>query len=119
MRFLLDEMYPASIADGLRARGRDAVAVVERMELRNVPDADLFALAQTEKRAVVTENVGDFVVLASEYDGRGEVHHGVVFVHARRYPRVRSSTVGAMVTALDELAARMPGDEPTSLRHWL
>ena len=119
MRFLLDEMYPASIAEGLRARDHDAVAVVERMELRNTPDADLFALAQAEKRAVVTENVGDFVVLANAYDGRGDAHYGIIFVHARRYQRVRPKTIGAMVTALDALASAVSGEQATSLRHWL
>jgi hypothetical protein len=53
--------YPPSIADGLRARGHDTVAVVERPELRSLSDPDVFAHAQGEQRTVVTENVADYV----------------------------------------------------------
>jgi predicted nuclease of predicted toxin-antitoxin system len=119
MRLLLDEMYSAAIAEGLRERGHDAVAVVERIELRNVQDAELFAAAQAEQRTVVTENVPDFIAIANDHDLRGKAHHGVVLVHPRRYPRSVERTIGAIVTALDELAQRIPGEQPTSLRHWL
>lgn len=119
MKLLLDEMYPASIAEGLRDRGHDAVAVVERPELRNLADSDLFAAAQAESRAVVTENVADYVPIANGFDGRGEAHYGLVLAHPRTYPRGRSRTIGTMVAALDELARRFPRAEATSLRLWL
>jgi hypothetical protein len=117
LKLLLDEMYPASIADGLRARGHDAI--VERPELRNVSDPDVFAAAQSEGRAVATENVRDCVAIANEHDARGKAHHGLVLVHPARYPRGKSRTIGAMVTALDELGRRLASDEATSLRTWL
>lgn len=119
MRLLLDEMYPAGIADGLRARGHDAVAVVERAELRNMSDAEVFAAAQSERRAVVTENVPDFVPIASDHDAAGRAHHGLVLVHARKYTRGKPRTIGAMVAALDALASRHPADDATSMREWL
>lgn len=119
MRILLDEMYSASIAAGLRERGHDAVAVVERLELRNIPDTELFAAAQSERRTVVTENLADFIEIANDHDVRGTAHQGVVLVHPRRYPRNVARTVGAIVTALDALALQHRGDQPTSLRHWL
>ena len=116
MKLLLDEMYSAAIAEGLRQRGHDAVAVVERPELRNVADADLFAVAQTEGRTVVTENLDDFVAIVNDHDGRAQPHHGVVLVHPRRYPRGHRRTIGAIVTALDELASGASGQQPVSLR---
>lgn len=119
MRLLLDEMYPADIAEGLRARGHDAVAVVERPELRGVSDSDVFAVAQRERRAVVTENVVDFVPIANHRDARRESHHGLVLVHPRIYPRGSRRSIGAIVTALDALAGRHPDDTPTSMREWL
>lgn len=119
MRLLLDEMYPPSIAEGLRARGHDAIAVVERSELRALSDADVFATAQREGRAVVTENVRDYAPLANENDVRGWPHHGLVLVHPATYPRGQARTIGAMVTALDGLAAELPSDRPTSVRRWL
>jgi hypothetical protein len=119
VRLLLDEMYPATIAEGLRERGHDAVAVVERPELRNVPDDELFALAQAEQRVVVTENVRDFVPIVNDHDLRGDAHHGVVLVNPRRYVRGSPRTVGAMVRALDVLAGTLSSARPTSVRHWL
>jgi hypothetical protein len=119
LRLLLDEMYPPSIAEGLRARGHDAVVIVERHELRNLADPEVFAAAQSERRAVVTENVADYVPIANDHDARGRAHHGLVLVHPARYPRGRARTIGAMVTALDELARRFRSGEATSLRTWL
>lgn len=119
MRFLLDEMYPHAIAAGLRRRGHDAVAVTERADLRTLADGDLFAFAQGERRAVVTENVDDFALLANSYDGRGTKHFGLILVPAGTYPRGSPRTIGRMVSTLDQLAGRFLGDDPTSLRHWL
>lgn len=117
MKLLLDEMHSKGIADGLR--GHDAVAVVERPELRNVSDPDVFAAAQGERRTVASENVPDFVPIANDHDARGQAHHGLVLVHQRRYPRGNPRTIGVMVTALDALASRYPADDATSMREWL
>lgn len=119
MRLLLDEMYSMAIAEGLRRRRVDAVAVTERPELRNISDADLFAAAQQEQRAMVTENIRDFAPIANDYDARGLAHHGLVLVHPGTYPRGSSRTIGAMVSALATLVREMRESEPTSLRHWL
>jgi hypothetical protein len=116
---LLDEMYWAAVADGLRTRGHDAVAVVERADLRARLDPDLFAAAQAERRMIVTENLADFQRIADDYDKRGAAHFGIVLVSPSSYPRSSPRTIGRMVTALDALAGEFPADEPTSLRHWL
>lgn len=119
MRVLLDEMYPHSIAAELRRRDHDASAVTERPELRTTPDPDLFATAQRERRAIVTENVRDFVVIATERAHRGEEHFGLILVDPGKYPRGSPRTPGRMVTRLDKLLADHPGAEPTSLVLWL
>ncbi len=119
MRLLLDEMYPSSIATALRKRGHDVVAVVERRELRGLRDSDVFAVAQDERRTVVTENVADFVPLANELDARGVAHHGVVLVPPAKYRLGDRRTIGALVGALDALLHADPSDAPTSLRSWL
>jgi Domain of unknown function (DUF5615) len=112
-------MYPQSIAEQLRDRGHDASAVVERSELRALADTDLFALAQTEQCAIITENVPDFIIIANDYDERGQVHHGVVLVPPSSYPRSDPRFVGRMVTALERLLEEHPDTAATSQRHWL
>ncbi len=116
---MLDEMYPPATAEQLRARGHDVDAVAGRSELRALADTDLFALAQAEERAVVTENIPDFSVIADEYDQRGHTHHGLVLAAPGSYPRGNPRTIGRLVAALDELLGERPGRAPTSLRHWL
>lgn len=119
MKLVLDEMYPAAVAEQLRRRGHDAVAVTERTELRNIPDVDLFAAAQEEGRAIVTENVRDHVPIAARYAARAEQHFGLVLVDAGKYPRGAPRTVGRLVTALDKLLKAQRADEATSFTHWL
>lgn len=119
VKLLLDEMYPPAIAEQLRDRKHDADAVTERAELRTRADADLFALAQSEQRAVVTENIDDFSAIAGDHDQRGQAHFGLVLVSHSRYPRSSPGTIGRMVTALDRLLGEHPEATPTSVRHWL
>ncbi len=118
MRLLIDE-YSSAIAVQLRERGRDVQAVTERIELRALPDADLFELAQQEQRSLVTENIDDFSVIASGYDQRGRAHFGLVLAARASYPRGNTRTIGRMTAALDRLLDKHPDDAPTSLRHWL
>lgn len=119
VKLLLDEMYTSVIAEQLRGRKHDADAVIERAELRARSDADLFELAQRERRAVVTENIDDFSVIADDHDLRGQAHFGLVLVPPSRYPRSSPGTVGRMVTVLDQLLGEHPEETPISLRHWL
>lgn len=119
MKLLIDEMYSSAIAAQLRDRGHGAEAVTERAELRALPDADLFALAQQEQRALVTENIDDFSVIANGYDQRGIAHFGLVLVPRAGYPRGSDRTIGRMTAALDQLLGEHPEDTPTSLRQWL
>lgn len=119
MKLLVDEMYPPVIAEQLRSRGHDVDAVTARRDLRSLSDADVFAAAQRERRAVVTENIGDFSTIADAADERGHAHHGLILVDPAKYPRGRARTIGRMVTQLDTLLNDHRGDEATSLRHWL
>src|SRR5215470_6448818 len=112
-------MYPAALAEQLRRRGLDAVAVTERKELRSLADAAIFTVAQDERRAIVTENVADFVLLGEEADQRGRAHHGIVLIDPAKFPRGQERTIGRLVKALEKLIASFPGDEAVSLRHWL
>jgi hypothetical protein len=112
-------MYPAAIAEQLRGRGHDVDAVTARAELRSLPDADVFAAAQQERRVVVSENIGDFSGIADAADQRGHAHHGLILVDPAKYPRGNRRTIGRLVTQLDRLLDDHPRDDATSLRHWL
>lgn len=62
MKLLLDEHLSPTIAEELRRRGHDVVAVIE-VGLRQQPDVALLAWAVDESRAVVTANYADFRAL--------------------------------------------------------
>ena len=111
-------MYPAAIAEQLRRRGLDVSAISERPELRSLSDEDLFTVGQSEGRAVVTENIDDFSVIANRADERGLAHFGVVFVSPSAYPRNHERTVGRLVSQLDRLLDECPSDEATGSRYW-
>ena len=119
MRLLIDEHYPPSIAEQLRERGHDAVAVQEEADLRGTIDQDLFAEAQRRKSAVLTENAADYMILDAEYRARQVAHWGVVLTSNRTFPRGKATTVGALVKALDELLRTAGSEGPSSQVIWL
>jgi hypothetical protein len=121
VRLLLDEMFPAAIAERLRdGHGHDVVAVCERPWLRGRPDDEVFAAAQEDGRAVVTENVSDYRLLGRQWEARGQIHQGLVFTTIRRYPRHQPRTIGRLVTALARLLDAEPEPAPPSNREiWL
>lgn len=119
MKLLIDEHYPPSIAEQLRERGHDAVSVQEESDLRGMTDPDLFAEAQLRNSAVLTENVADYLVLDAEYRGRHLAHWGLVLTSNRTFPRGKSTTVGALVKALDELLREADSEDQSSKVIWL
>lgn len=109
LRLLLDEHFSPAIARQLRSRGNDVVAARERVELHGLDDRELLALATTERRAIVTENVADFAELHRQSVVRGDPHAGLVFTSPRRFPRTRRA-IGRLVRGLDRLVAEGPND---------
>jgi predicted nuclease of predicted toxin-antitoxin system len=108
-RLLLDEHISPEIARQLRSRGHDVLAARERDDLHGLPDPDLLAVATTEHRALVTENVADFVELHRQAVIRGSSHAGIVFTSPRRFPR-RKRAIGRIVRALDALLTDGPSN---------
>lgn len=111
-RLLVDEMYPARLAEALRSRGHDAEAVVEQSELVGRRDPRVLTAALEDERCLVTENVRDFAVLAQEVP-----HAGILLVSAGRWPRSRSG-IARMAVAIDRMIVdgRLPGKDEVS---WL
>jgi hypothetical protein len=116
VKLLLDEMLSGRIAEQLRQRNHDTIAVEESDGLRGSSDPDLFAHAQEQQRAVVTYNREDFLALDREYQSRRRLHHGIVILHPRRFPQGDAST-GALVLALSRLLET--GEPYPSFIHWL
>ena len=110
MKLLLDEMYPAVVAEQLRARGHDVVSVhdVEYRYLEGAPDEEIFGAALAEDRALVTENIPDFRRLEADALARGEVHAMLVFTSNRQFPRGEPGTIGRLVEALHALLSEAP-----------
>jgi hypothetical protein len=89
---LLDEMLSGGIAAQLRARGRDAVAVVENTALIGLADDEILAAARTAERALVTCNIRDFVPLDQRYQASGTIHRGLVLVSSKAFPQIDRSS---------------------------
>lgn len=83
-------------------------AVAEREDLRGRPDAEIFAAATAEGRAVVTEDVRDFAILVRTATELDESHAGVIFTTVSRHPRVagaRDALVRSLAHLLEEHSA--------------
>ena len=107
MRVLLDEHFSPEIARQLRDRGHDAVAVREQSGIRGLSDREVLALATTQRRAVVTENVADFIELHRAAVITHTSHFGLIFTSPRQFPRTRRA-IGRLVRALEALLAAYP-----------
>lgn len=121
MKLLLDEMYTAAVAEQLRDRDRDVIAVAERADLRGTPDEDLLAWARTEDRALVTDNQRDFIPIHRRCIAGSHDHKGLILTNNRRFPRGQPATTGKLVVALERFlhtTAPSIAHNPSFI-HWL
>jgi predicted nuclease of predicted toxin-antitoxin system len=110
VRLLLDEHYSPEIARQLRTRGHDVVAVAERGDLVGLGDDELLRRMARERRAIMTNNIKDFVPLATRAALEAGDHYGLVLTSDRSMPR-RLDAIGRFVEALDEFLQRHEGDD--------
>lgn len=103
-------MFSPVIAEQLRARGHDVLSVHEPAisGLEGASDADLFALALQEHRALVTEDVSDFRQLESDAFAAGLPAPSLIFATNQQFPRGHPRSLGRLVTVLDELMRDRP-----------
>jgi hypothetical protein len=86
LRLLLDEMYPPALAADLQAVGIDAVSIYE-LGMAGTADPDVFAHAVAVDRALLTDNVADFVAIAAQHSSTGAHHSGLLIALSNRFSR--------------------------------
>ena len=110
MRLLLDEMLSVAIARELRERGYDVLAAAEHPGWAALSDTEVLAVARTERRAIVTNNLRDYRPLhADAITPGGPGHVGMVFMPGS-YRRTKADT-GRIISALGAKLTEYPGDE--------
>lgn len=110
MKLLLDEHYSPEIARQLRIRGHDVVAVAERADLVGLGDDEILRRMAQERRAIMTNNVKDFMPLATRAAQGADGHYGLMFTSDRSMPR-RSDAIGRFVDALSAFLQRHQGED--------
>jgi predicted nuclease of predicted toxin-antitoxin system len=116
VKALLDEQLSPRIAELLRDRGHDVLAVGERQDLAGRSDRVILEVAVGEERAVVTNNVKDFRPLAAERLARGESHAGLILLPSAR-TRTRGS-IEMLANAIEQILREHPDGLPATER-WI
>jgi predicted nuclease of predicted toxin-antitoxin system len=111
LRLLLDEMISPRIARHLRDRGWDVDAVKRfRPDLEGLPDHRIVRRMAAERRAVVTNNVIDFLPLHARILTADEEHYGIIFTSDATMPRSKA-TILLWVEALDKFLGMHPDED--------
>jgi predicted nuclease of predicted toxin-antitoxin system len=122
VRLLLDEMISATVAEQLRDRGHDVVAVQDGdlEHLRGIDDCELLDHAAQQRRAVVTDNIPDFVRCHQRRLDRHQPHYGLLLFTNDTFPRHRQDAfVGQVLAALEQQLQAHPDDDDSGWIRWL
>jgi len=114
MKWLIDEMFPHAVAEELRSKGHDAVAVFE-LDMQGARDEEVLDLPVDQGRVVVTENFADFAALVEQRQTADEQCTPVVFVRKSSFP-----AGGALPAHLAEHLDKWAQDNPDPYHglHW-
>jgi len=117
---LLDEMFADTIAQQLRVKGHDVLAVVADPSLVSLPDDQILPRAAATGRALVTANIKDFMPLDAQYRAAEQSHAGLILVSAKTFPQNRSyssAVTSALAALLDQPGQIQAGQVTFLLRH--
>ena len=103
-------MLSGVIAEQLRAKGHDVLAVVDDPALAGSADEQILAHAAATGRALVTANIKDFMPLDARYRAASQTHAGLILVSAKSFPQDRTFAA-AITSALSALL-----DQPSPAR---
>jgi hypothetical protein len=117
---LLDEMLSDTIAEQLRAKGHDTLAVVSDPALISLPDDQVLGHATAAGRALVTANIKDFMPLDAQYRAAGQAHGGLILVSTKTFTQDRTYTAAitsALAALLDKPGGIQAGNVVFLTRH--
>jgi predicted nuclease of predicted toxin-antitoxin system len=77
IRLLIDEDVRQLLAETLRQRGFDA-RHVDELNRSGLSDSEQLAFAVKQRRAILTHNIRDYVLLDREYGAKSPPHHGIL-----------------------------------------
>lgn len=113
MKLLLDEMYPAALAERLRGAEIDPATAGE-LGLAGSSDPDVFATAVAHGYTLLTENVADFTRLAADHLGSGHHHPGLLVALSTRFSR-RPAGIRQLVASIRAVVDEQLGDRVVHL----
>lgn len=107
MRLLLDaHVSGPSVGGPLGDRGHDVRALDQEPELEGLDDEDVLALANEDRRIVVSHNVADFPEILREWASGGRSYAGVILVYG-----IGHSEFGLIVRGIDRWLELRPRQE--------
>ena len=96
VKLLLDEHVWKELTKILKARGYDAVSIVDVN--RSADDEPILELATSQGRAVLTFNVSDFAPLSQVWYEAGKEHAGIVLSHQVSNAELTQRTIRLLQT---------------------
>ncbi len=117
-------MWTPTIALELRKRGFDVIAISEPAyagRYAGISDDEVFARAQDDDRAIVTDNIADYEQARRDRENRGQTHYGLLYALNPPFNRHRGERViGQMVNALAHfLSSPDAAQQPFNRAHYL
>lgn len=101
---LLDEMFSPRLAEQLRARGVDCIAVAEDVVLSSEDDPVVLEAALAAGRVLVTNDVVDFERLRTERSANDQPVPPLIYTSETAFPRNRKF-IGRLLEALEYAAS--------------
>ncbi len=84
--FLDEDVFP-ELAIILRKIGYDAVSTVE-LKRKGKTDLEQMEFAISEKRAILTFNIKDFILIHNKYISVGKIHYGIIVSSQKSFKEI-------------------------------
>jgi hypothetical protein len=114
-------MFPPGLAAALRDRDHNVCAIAERVDMRSMTDAEVFAWVLAAPCWLLTENVKDFrplLLLSLQAGTAGTANRfGLLFTSSRTFPRSRANPA-PLLNAVHQWLSTGPPEAPI-VEDWL